>query len=87
MIAPDVYGDAKGELYIDDGESLVQEEESQIWFDFSQGVLEMKGRFGYDVGDVKIVKVTVMGDVPVTKRVDVSLTWPFTGVIKYLPDF
>jgi alpha-glucosidase len=87
LIAPDVYGFAKGELYIDDGESLVQEKESQIWFDFSQGILEMKGRFGYDVGDVKIVKVTVMGDVPVTKRVDVPLARPFTGVIELLPDF
>ena len=74
LIAPDVNGYAEGELYLDDGESLVQEATSEIRFTYSEEVLGMSGTFGYDSGSVRIAKITVLGDVPVTKQLGVPLT-------------
>ena len=63
MVAPDKEGKAKGELYLDDGDSLVQEETSEIefWFDGATKFLEMNGTFGYDAG-VRIGNLTVLGE-------------------------
>jgi alpha-glucosidase len=50
-------------LYLDDGDSLVQEATSEIgfWFNAATKVLEMNGTFGFDAG-VKIGNVTVLGE-------------------------
>ncbi|KAL9944111.1 hypothetical protein D7B24_004845 [Verticillium nonalfalfae] len=60
LVTLDVDGKASGELYLDDGVSLVQQGHTLIDFTFENGVLSLDGTFGYEV-DVKIVKVKVLG--------------------------
>jgi alpha-glucosidase len=74
LIAPNAKGTAEGELYLDDGESLVQNATTEIHFKYTEDVLEMSGTFGYDAGDVKIAKVTVLGDAPMAKKLNAPLT-------------
>jgi alpha-glucosidase len=85
LIAPDRKGNAKGELYLDDGEDLVQKATSQIefWYDGKTKVLEMNGTFGYDAG-VKIGNITILGEErPVRCILNKGLTKGFsTGVGK-----
>jgi len=63
IVAPDRAGKARGELYLDDGDSLVQEATSEIrfWYDRKTRVLEMNGTFEYDSG-VMIRNVTILGE-------------------------
>lgn len=84
LIAPDANGYAEGELYLDDGESLVQNKTSEIRFTYDDDELEMSGLFGYDMGDVKIAKITILGDVPVVKALNLPLTTDFKAEIKSL---
>lgn len=74
LIAPNAKGTAEGELYLDDGESLVQNATTEIHFKYTEDVLEMSGTFGYDAGDVKIAKVTVLRDAPMAKKLNAPLT-------------
>ncbi|KAM3421206.1 hypothetical protein BST61_g1615 [Cercospora zeina] len=61
IIAPSANGTAYGELYLDDGVSLVQDTWSYMKFEyFSNGRFTITGRFGYDT-DVSIQSVTVLG--------------------------
>lgn len=46
-VAPDADGKAKGRLYLDDGESLVQDGISEIDFAFDNGKFSSTGSFGY----------------------------------------
>ena len=86
-IAPNANGVAEGDLYLDDGESLVQKATSEIRFHYNEGILKMTGSFAYDVGNVKIAKITVLGDAPVTKKLDAPLTKEFNVKIESLPSF
>jgi len=60
IIAPSKNGTASGNLYLDDGDSLVQAATSYINFSYSGGVFYMTGTFGYSAG-VSITSVTVLG--------------------------
>ena len=88
LVAPDQEGKASGELYLDDGESLVQETTSEIefWYDGKTKVLEMNGTFGYDTG-VKIGNVAILGERgPVRCLLNKELTEGFAvniGGIRY----
>jgi alpha-glucosidase len=86
LVALDKERNAKGELYLDDGESLVQKATSEIefWYDGKTKVLEMNGTFGYDAG-VKIGNVTILGGRgPVSCLLNRKLTRGFTIDIKGL---
>ncbi|KAK4150243.1 glycosyl hydrolases family 31-domain-containing protein [Chaetomidium leptoderma] len=61
-VAPGTDGIAKGELYLDDGESLdVGDEKSEISFTWDGQGFQAKGAFGYDT-DVVVERVVVLGD-------------------------
>jgi alpha-glucosidase len=60
VVATGLDGNAKGELYLDDGVSYVQEAVSEIDFVYRRGVLRMSGSFEYDAG-VGIEIITVLG--------------------------
>lgn len=60
VVALDQEGKAEGELYLDDGVSLVQEKESWIRFVYEGGKLSTSGQFGYDPA-VVIEEVIVLG--------------------------
>lgn len=60
IIAPDSDGKASGSLYVDDGESLVQEGVTDVEFRYEDGVFKMDGKFEYDVG-VAIESIVVLG--------------------------
>ena len=72
VIAPGLQGTAQGNLYLDDGNSLVQNSTSQITFSYtganpgnqgnsSTASFSMDGTFGYDMGSVKIAQIVVLG--------------------------
>ncbi|KAF5004620.1 hypothetical protein FDECE_8895 [Fusarium decemcellulare] len=60
VIAPGLDGRAHGSLYLDDGESLVQDAVSEIDFEYANGKFSMTGSFEYDAG-VGIEAITVLG--------------------------
>ncbi|KUJ23716.1 maltase glucoamylase [Mollisia scopiformis] len=82
LIAPDEQGRARGQLYLDDGESLVQEAVSEIMFswDGRSRKLVMDGTFEYNVGNVKILSLTVLDPEgkPLSYDLDIPLTGPAT---------
>ncbi|EME86507.1 glycoside hydrolase family 31 protein [Pseudocercospora fijiensis CIRAD86] len=62
VIAPGKNGSASGDLYLDDGDSLVQESYSYIHFEYSAtGTFSMTGQFGYET-DVAIRSIVVLGE-------------------------
>lgn len=63
LVAPDANGNASGILYLDDGESLVQNGTSEISFTWDGSKIEMSGTFGYST-PVGIQSVTIMGAAP-----------------------
>lgn len=60
VVAPDANGTAAGDLYLDDGESLVQDSTSFIHFTYAQGHLHIDGTFDFSSG-LSIQSVTVLG--------------------------
>ncbi|KEY74941.1 hypothetical protein S7711_01290 [Stachybotrys chartarum IBT 7711] len=60
VIAPGQDGQAEGSLYLDDGDSYVQDAVSEIDFTYSDGRLSMTGSFDYDPG-VNIEVITLLG--------------------------
>lgn len=61
VVAADSKNTASGSLYIDDGVSLEQKATTEVSFSYSKGVLKASGKFGYDVGSVKVSKVLFLG--------------------------
>ncbi|KAF1985556.1 glycoside hydrolase family 31 protein [Aulographum hederae CBS 113979] len=60
LVALDVMGTARGELYVDDGESLVQNATLEVSFVVQGGALSVSARGGY-VEENRLANVTVMG--------------------------
>ncbi|KAE8142306.1 glycosyl hydrolases family 31-domain-containing protein [Aspergillus pseudotamarii] len=60
VVAPGLDGRAEGSLYLDDGESIVQDAVSEIDFVYEDGKLSMTGSFEYEAG-VSIEVITVLG--------------------------
>lgn len=87
LIAPDADGRAEGDLYLDDGESQVQTNTTEIHFSYRDNALEMSGAFAYDAGSLKIVKITVLGDDPDIKKLDLPLTGEVSIRIENLPSY
>lgn len=61
IIAPGRDGKASGSLYLDDGDSLVQEATSEIVFSYESGKLAITGDFGYTAEPFKIAQVMLLG--------------------------
>jgi alpha-glucosidase len=61
LIAPDNDGKAVGSLYLDDGESIEQNQTSEIEFRFEGGKVVAEGTFGFKTS-VRVKSVTVMGE-------------------------
>ena len=68
VVAPGLDGLAKGSLYLDDGDSIVQKATSEIVFVYRTGTLAMQGKFGYQVG-VKTAEVVFLGMKRVPQKV------------------
>lgn len=60
VVAPGLNGRAEGSLYLDDGQSVVQDAVSEIDFSYANHKLRMTGSFEYKT-DVKIETVTILG--------------------------
>ncbi|KAF4614427.1 hypothetical protein D9613_003527 [Agrocybe pediades] len=60
VVAPDLDGNASGELYVDDGESITPPSSTSVSFNFKNGKLTVTGRFGFDVG-VGVKRVRFLG--------------------------
>ena len=60
LIALDETNRASGYLYLDDGESLVQNRTSEIWFEYADGVLSMDGKFDFP-SSLHIVHAKLLG--------------------------
>ncbi|KAI1908859.1 hypothetical protein LOZ12_005095 [Ophidiomyces ophidiicola] len=62
FIAPGKDGNAFGNLYIDDGDSLFQKGILDIDFEYRDGLLKMNGKFNFELdAAVKIDTITVLG--------------------------
>lgn len=66
LVVPDAAGAAAGRLYLDDGVSLLDGDESTtnttlVQFSYAGGRLVANGTFGYDAGDVVFGNVTILG--------------------------
>lgn len=61
VVAPGLDSKATGSLYLDDGDSLVQASTSNIQFSYTNSALQMSGKYGHDVGSVKIAQVVFLG--------------------------
>lgn len=62
LVAPGSDGSAKGQLYLDDGESLdVGDKKSDLSFIWEESRLVVNGTFGYSVNAV-LQKVTILGE-------------------------
>jgi alpha-glucosidase len=77
-IAPGEDGKAEGELYLDDGVSLVQEGVSEVGFswDGEEGRIRAEGVFGFET-EVRVRSVTVLGEEPKTYVLDEGLDGPW----------
>ncbi|KAJ5991811.1 Glycoside hydrolase family 31 [Penicillium sp. IBT 35674x] len=60
VVAPNEAGTAKGQLYLDDGESLSPGATSTVDFEYGNGQLHIRGSFGYHE-NVIVESVTVLG--------------------------
>ena len=60
VIAPGLDGAASGNLYLDDGDSIVQEATSNIELSYESSQLKISGSFGYNPG-VEISQATFLG--------------------------
>ena len=70
IVAPDIYGQASGSLYIDDGESITPASYTFVNLTFSNGTLEVKGDFGYSPGvNVSLVRFLGVGSPPARVQV------------------
>ncbi|KAH9867073.1 hypothetical protein IAQ61_007665 [Plenodomus lingam] len=68
LVAPDKDGKAWGTLYLDDGESLVQDGVSEISFSWDGSTIRMEGSFGFKTS-VGVKSVVVMGNEGILKHV------------------
>ncbi|KAF1962356.1 alpha/beta-glucosidase agdC [Byssothecium circinans] len=66
FIALDADGKAKGSLYLDDGESLMQSAVSEIEFSFEGSTIKASGSFGFKT-DVRVKSATVLRKEGATK--------------------
>lgn len=72
VIAPSLNGTATGNLYLDDGVSIVQPKTSYITFNYSKGKFSMTGSFGYSAG-VSITSVVVLGSTDGTQSSSLNI--------------
>ena len=78
IVIPGKDGKATGELYLDDGDSLVQKATTHIKFSYANGGLSGRGTFGYETS-VKIVEVKVLTkNGPKKTKVNVGLKGDFS---------
>jgi len=61
LVAPSKDGKAKGELYLDDGVSIVQEATSEIEMSFEGKELVVEGTFGYQKEENWVNEVVILG--------------------------
>ena len=59
LVALGADGTARGELYIDDGESLEQQGYTAITFAYEDGVVKIEGQFSGD-WPIEVVRVTLL---------------------------
>lgn len=77
IVAPGKSGEAKGELYLDDGDSLVQQGITHVELAYAKGKLTATGTFGYE-SSLKVVSVTVLTkDGPKMKKIEAGLMGGF----------
>lgn len=76
LVALDNDGKAKGELYIDDGESLKQESYTAVKFEYAHGVVTLDGEFSED-WPVEVASVVLLR--PKGKEIVVEVGKSFTA--------
>jgi hypothetical protein len=77
IVAPGLWGNASGSLYLDDGVSIEQAATSLIDFEYTGTSLNVSGTFDYDAG-VKIANIILLDAEAITIPVNKPLTRPFS---------
>jgi alpha-glucosidase len=75
-VAPGQDGNAEGTLYLDDGESLLQNGVSEITFTWDGVALKMEGSFGFET-NLSVKSFTVLGDGGRTHELNKRLYGPW----------
>jgi alpha-glucosidase len=76
LVAPDAQGNARGKLYLDDGESLVQSGTSEIAFTWDGDKIKMTGTFGFPTR-VGVKSITIMNNEPQKYELNEGLDGPW----------
>jgi alpha-glucosidase len=61
IVAPTAGGEAAGELYLDDGDSIIQSETSEIKMTYNEKMLTLDGTFEYQAENNMLQEVTILG--------------------------
>jgi alpha-glucosidase len=80
IVAPGLWGNASGSLYLDDGVSIEQAATSLIDFEYTGTSLSISGTFAYNAG-VKIANIILLGAEALTIPVNIPLTGPFSTTL------
>ncbi|KAK0386647.1 hypothetical protein NLU13_6482 [Sarocladium strictum] len=81
LVALDNDGQAKGELYLDDGESLEQESYTAVTLEYADGAVKLQGEFGGS-WPVEVVRVVLLRPEGQEVVVDVGETFTEEGEIQ-----
>jgi alpha-glucosidase len=82
VVAPGTDGTAEGQLYVDDGVSINQPQETQVRMSYKKGLLTVKGEFGFKTG-VKASRVRFLGVTGVPTMVEVNSKAVSHGQVSY----
>jgi alpha-glucosidase len=93
IVALGADGKATGSLYVDEGESIVQQKTSMVKFEYAKGVLKVDGKFDYPLGvNVARVRVLGVGKIPTSVKVKydgkektVQTTWDEKNKVLVVP--
>lgn len=82
VVAPGMDGTAMGQLYVDDGVSVNQPKTTEVTMSYKQGVLTVKGKFGFVTG-VKASRVRFLGVTKAPAQVKVNSKTVGHGQMSY----
>ncbi|KIJ63376.1 glycoside hydrolase family 31 protein [Hydnomerulius pinastri MD-312] len=86
VIAPSSSGEASGQLYVDDGESITPSKTTELTMTYKHNRLEVKGKYDYREG-VDIASVVILGVSIVPKSINIQVPGKASPMAVASPQF